>query len=261
MEDETIKKLKEERKKKLRRRLLIGTVAIVIIAVVISAYAFYEFTRDTYWKPMSTLDMPHVNWNRVNGSIVFIRKYFDEANWTTVQKMAGKEVNDKNFRVMLLVNLKSYLYDPDSCDRLETVPILYANKIGGDYVVKELVFRYDLGDDDFVASYPHYYGFKAKNLYFLDTEGNFPYSSYKLNSEWVALHQLRGINKDAKDIKECGFSWDFEIDMYDAYPHWVNHTITLTATLYYGHPTIFGWQDVHKLSTSVVIYVVPEGGE
>jgi len=159
------------------------------------------------------------------------------------------------------VELRSYSYDPYDYDMLKTVPELYAEKIGGNYVVKELVFHYNFGDDKLSTTSIIYHDFKAKNLYFLATEGNFDGYAEKISYEWWKLHQLRGINKDAKDIKECGFSWDFQIDMDDEYPHWMNHTITLSATLYYGHPTVFGWQDVHRLSTSVVIYVVPEGGE
>ncbi len=234
MGDEAIKKLREERKRKLRRRLLIGTIAIVIIAVVISAYAFYESTQDTYWKPDKVMKIPSVNWSAVNDSYIVKRTTYDQDGTQAppINKTIGNEKSDGKFRVCILTKIKSYTYDPYSCDMLKTVPEVFAEKVEGDYVVKELVFHYDFG------------GYAEKISY-----------------EWWKMHQLRGINKDANDIKECGFSWDFQIDMYDAYPHWVNHTITLTATLYYGHPTIFGWQDVHKLSISVVIYVVPEGGK
>ncbi len=262
MDDDTIKKLREERKRKVRKRFVIGISSAVIIIIIISAYAFYDSVQDTYWKPDKVMKIPSVNWNAVNDSYVVKRKYYnDEINGTIINKTIGDEKSNGKFRVCILTKIKSYVYRPGEDDILSTVPEVFAEKVGGDYVVKELVFHYDFGDGYLSTTSIMYHNFEAKNMYFLATEGNFDGYAEKISYEWWVLHQLRGINKDAKDIKECGFSWDFEIDMDDEYPHWVNHTITLTATLYYGHPTIFGWQDVHKLSASVVIYVVPEGGE
>ena len=79
-EYETIKKLKEERKKKLHRKFLIGIAAIVIIAIIISAYAFYLSIQDTYWKPEGKFSMPEVDWNTINSSYTVVRKSYNDIN-------------------------------------------------------------------------------------------------------------------------------------------------------------------------------------
>ncbi len=143
--------------------------------------------------------------------------------------------------------LKSYDADSDGTGSLWIHPYLYAERIRNTtYRIKELVFQisYEYGKNESNVILESS-KMRVKNLYF-------PYD--------INYYKIEGVNKDAEDIKDCGFTFPMQLLFFDEYPHWTNHTIIFTAILYYGHPSLFGWQDVHKLSTSVEIYIVPEGG-
>ncbi len=77
-------------------------------------------------------------------------------------------------------------------------------------------------------------------------------SSYEYN---YVLPYIRGVNKEKVNVKQDGISEKAEIEINT----WTNHTITLTATLYYGHPSLLGWTDIHELKTQVVLKIVTEG--
>ncbi len=259
--DETIKRLKYERKRRIMKRVAIAMVAIVIVGILIAAYSFYEASQDTYFRPEGTLNKPDVNWGQMNDSLIVKRVTYENISGYSINKTIGSEKSDSNFKVELREYVANYEYvpggGPERIDEIASSPLLYVEKIGNNnYEVKELIFKYKFNDYEIEALTGDY--INAKNLYFLSTEGNFDGYSDKIEYEWRELHQLRGVNKDAKDIKECGFTFEMDFLMFDDVP-FMNHTITLTATLYYGHHTIFGWQDVHSLSADVKIYVVPEG--
>ena len=263
-EDETIKNLREERRKNRIKKLITGIIIVIIIGILIGAYAFYLSIQDTYFQPEGNFKMPDVNWNTTNSTAFIKRTAYNNISGYDINITNGSEKSDGNFKVEILEYIDNYLYVPGGgalkIDELRTNPYIYAEKMGNnDYVVKELVLKYNFSDDKLETPTFVGNGFEAKNLYFLATKGNFNGYEDKLEYEWMDLHEMQGINKNAKDIKDCGFTLEFDVLMLDDVP-FMNHTITLTVTLYYGHPTLLGWQDVHELRTSVVIYVVAGGG-
>ncbi len=253
---------KQKRKIGKRGRIIVIS-SITVIAILIGAIFYVTLTSppEKYWKPDKEFTMPNVDWSSVKNNYTVKRTHYNDINGTVINQTIGSEKSNGKFRVELVVNIQDYTYRPKNFDIIGTIFYLSFTKMSGDYRVKELVFHYEFGDDKLSTNGLDYYYAATKNLYFTADEGNYHGYTYRINYEWWVLQELRGINKDAKDIKDGGFCNDFQINLFDSYPHWTNHTITMSATLYYGHPSLLGWQDVHSLSTSVVIYVVPEGGE
>jgi len=257
-------------KRKMGKKEKIAIIAtVLIIAILIGAYVAMIFMAppEKYWKPEKEFKMPAVDWSTMKSSYVVERTTYDQdgAQGPLINQTIGSEKSDGNFRVEIVVDICCYIYTPHNFDSIRTGFYVSFTKLGGDYIVKNLIFKYDPSDSDVRTSSFNYNSFTSKNLYFTADTGLYstPYHAVncKFDYEWWTLHQIRGINKDAVDIKSGGFSSIFDIYLYDEYPEWYNHTVMFTATLYYGHHTLFGWQDVHELSTSVVIYIVPEGGE
>jgi len=257
--EEWLKETGAKRKRKLRKRekwMIIG--AVLITGIIAGAYIAMVLTAPTekYWKP-NGFKMPAVDWSTVKDSYTVQRTLYDQdgQQGPLINQTIGSERSDGRFRVEIAVKVKDYCYYPNDTDGVSTVFYVSFSKLGSDYRVKELVFKYRQSDENvslMLTNDP----FFAANLYF--TWDKFDY-------EWRSLHEIRGINKDAQDIKEGGFSTDFEICLYDEYPHWSNHSVTMTAVLKYGRYVngLFGsrWEDVHTLQASVILYIVPEGGE
>ena len=274
--DEINDKIKEsgaKSKRKLGKKgRIIVISSITIIAILIGAIFYVTLTSpppEKYWKPEREFRMPVVNWSDIKNNYTVKRTHYNDINGTEINQTIGSEKSDGFFKVEIVVDICCYLYTPSDFDSIRTSFYVSFTKLGGDYIVKELVFKYEPSDSDVrTPSFDDHY-FAAKNLYFTADTGNYPTPygtvSDRMDYELWTLHQIRGINKDKKDIKEGGFSNSFQIDLFDEYPNWTNHTITFMATLYYGKYVEgwFGdsWEDVHELSTSVVIYVIPEGGE
>ena len=266
-----IKETGDKPKRKLGKKGKITVIGVVIvIGILIGAYLAVTLTasQEKYWKPEREFTMPNMEWGNISSSYVLHRK-ITQTYYLPINQTIGSEKSDGFFKVEIVMDICCYLYTPSDFDSIRTSFYVSFTKLGGDYIVKELVFKYEPSDSDVrTPSFDDHY-FAAKNLYFTADTGNYPTPygtvSDRMDYELWTLHQIRGINKDKKDIKEGGFSNSFQIDLFDEYPNWTNHTITFMATLYYGKYVEgwFGdsWEDVHELSTSVVIYVIPEGGE
>ncbi len=252
---------KRERKKLSKKGIATILGTLLVLGVLVGTYIAVAMNQDTYWKPKRVLEssIDPTTISELNNTYVFVRTSYDQKiiNYT----IASIYQNDQ-FTIIIILVVKGYAYYPNEMDELRLYSTVYgvknANK--GDYRIKELIFHYDWSDKYLDTTTILYYSLRAKNLYFLATKGEYDRWSYKIDYEWAELHQLRGINKDAEDIKEAGFGLDFQVNLYDDYPNWTNHTITLTATLVYGKPTIFGWQDVRTISTEVRIEIVNGGG-
>ncbi|AGB04773.1 hypothetical protein AciM339_0899 [Aciduliprofundum sp. MAR08-339] len=258
-------------KRKIGRRGKIAIVAtLVVIAILIGVYVALLLTApppEKYWKPQKEFTMSEVDILNLNSTYTLHRK-ITETYYLPINQTIGSEKSNGDFRVEIAVVVKDYSYYPHGADEVHTMFYLSFTKLGGDYRVKELIFKYEPSDDDVrTPSFDDHY-FAAKNLYFTADVGTYP-TPYgpvydRMDYELWTLHQIRGINKDAKDIKDGGFSNSFQISLYDSTNSGKNHSITFTAILEYGKYVQgwlgSGWQDVHRLSTSVVIYIVPEGG-
>ncbi len=252
---------RERERRKLSKKgiaTVLGT--LLVLGVLVGTYIAVAMNQDTYWKPKGTVERTNVNGLNENFVLWRTRDYYTEINETI-----GNARQNSKFTVEIAVVIQNYVYIPG--DWVDFDIILLHLKVFGirtenanGYQIKELIFKYEWSDKYLDTTTIHYYSLRAKNLYFLATKGEFDRWSYKIDYEWAELHQLRGINKDAEDIKEAGFGLEFQINLYDDYPNWTYHTVTLTATLLYGKHTIFGWQDVRIMSTEVKIEIVNGGG-
>ncbi len=265
--EEIKERIKESEGKLPKRKIgkrgkiaILGTV--IVIVILIGAYLTITLPplQEKYWKPDREFVMPNVDWNKTNSSYVLGRGLNDIDPLTQV---IGNKVSKNKFIISFIISLIRYDAHTDGTGDLWLQPYLYAEKNrSSEYRIKELEFHFSYGNDRNVSYWSiDWCKLKAKNIY-LDVTPikSGPYGPYytKLDSDWDN-QKIVGVNKDAKDIKDCGFSFPMQLSFFDKYPHWTNHTITMSATLYYGHPTLLGWQDVHELRTSVKIYVVPWG--
>jgi len=268
MNDEVEEILKESGAKSPKRKMgKKGEIAIIatvlVIAILIGAYVAMIFMAppEKYWKPEKEFKMLDVDWSIIKSSYVVERTTYDQ---DVSNRSIGQSNGNSMFLIRILEVLGSYDYDPSDYDSLWIYPYIYSEKISdSNYKIKSLEFKFDYGNDSNV-SYLSLTEDKiaAKNLYFDVTPRKY---NTKLYYEWMDNFRITGENKNGEDIKEDGFSFPMKILFFDTYPHWYNHTITFTTILEYGKYVHgwFGthWEDVHKLSASVVIYVVPEGGE
>ena len=250
-----------------------GKIAIImtvlVIVILLGAYIALTLTApppEKYWKPQREFQMPYVNWNTLNSSYVIERR-ITPTYYLPINQTIGSKKSDGNFKVEIVVKVIDYTYRPHNSDIIGTMFYVSFTKLGEDYRVKELLFKYEPSDDDVrTPSFDDYY-FAAKNLYFTADVGNYPtpYGSVsdRMDYELWTLHQIRGINKDVKNIKDGGFSNSFQISLYDdSTTSGKNHNITLHVILHYGKYVhgLFGehWEDMHTLDTYVKIYIVPE---
>ncbi len=264
-------------KRKIGKQGKIAIVmAIVMVGILIGAYLALTTPApppEKYWKPEKEFKMPTVDWSAMKSSYVVERKHYDDINGTNINQTIGSKKSDGNFEVEIVVPISHYTYVPTDFDSVVTSFYVSFTKLGGDYTVKELIFKYHMSDNYTRTPSFNYHSFAAKNLYFTADTGVYPtpYGAVgsRFDYEWWALHQVRGINKDVSNIDTGGFSSVFQIfcqaSLYDQYPHWENHTVTFTAILEYGK-YVHGWlgdhwEDVHTLDTSVKLYIVPEGGD
>ena len=267
--NDKIKESEAKPKRKLGKKgkiVIIGTVVVIVIIISAMLYTTLSAPPEKYWKPKSVFAMPDIDWNNINGSYILERTAVDNDGF---KGYIGAKDENTIFSVKIIIKISSYDYDPNDYDSLWIYPYLYAERIGNtSYRIKELVFHFSYGDDRNVSYVSmDWRKLGAKNLYFDVTPGKYkgPYGTYdnKLDSDWMNYYKIVGVNKDAEYIKDCGFTFPMQLLFFDEYPNWTNHTIIFTATLYYGkyvHGWFgSGWQDVHELSTSVVIYIVPEG--
>jgi hypothetical protein len=274
--DEIKERMKEagvKPKRKLRKRekwMIIGVVLIIVI--LLGAYIAMVLTAPTekYWKPDNNFKMPAVDWSTMKSSYVVERTTYDQDGTQSppINQTIGSKKSDGNFEVEIVVNVYCYIYTPHNFDSIRTMFYVSFTKLGGDYRVKELVFKYEPSDSD--VRTPGFYAddLAAKNLYFTAEVGNYPtpYGSVseRMDYELWTLHQIKGINKDMRDIKDGGFSKSFQIDLYDPTTSGKSHNITFHAILHYGKYVhgFFGenWEDVHTLEARVMLYIVPEGG-
>ncbi len=272
--NDKIKESGAEPKRKLGKKRKITVIgAVGIIAILIGAVLYVTLTApppEKYWKPEREFTMPNVDWGVVKNSYTVKRTTYDQdgTQGPIINQTIGSEKSDGSFKVMLVVRIKDYGYLPENPDEIHIMFYISFVKLKGDYITKEIILKYKPSDSYVrTPSFDGHY-FASKNLYFTADTGNYPTPygtvSDRMDYELWTLHQIRGINKDKRDLKEGGFSNSFQMDLFDEYPNWTAHTITFTATLYYGKYVHgwFGdsWEDVHELSASVVIYVVPEGG-
>ena len=259
-------------RRKIGKRGKIAIVAtLVVIAILIGVYVALLLTApppEKYWKPQKEFAMPEVDWNAISSRYVLQRG--NDGIIHHIGKIIGS-IKIQNFKMVFLINITNYAADTDGTGGLDLVVYLYSQKREDvNYQIKSLEFKFDYGNDSNVSYLSITWSrLAAKNLYFDVTPGKYsgPWGTYdnKLDYEWMDNFRITGVNKDGNDIKEAGFSFPMKLAFFDKYPHWYNHTITFTAILEYGKYVQgwlgSGWQDVHRLSTSVEIYIVPQGGE
>ena len=275
MNDEVEETVKESEakspKRKIGKRGKIAIIAtVIVIGIIISSYvAIITAPQEKYCKAEKEFKMPAVDWSNIKSSYVVERKHYNDINGTVINQTIGSKKSDGNFEVVIVVDIISYNYDPSAYDLVKTHFYIFFTKLSGDYTVKDLMLKYEPSDNDVCTpSFDDYY-FAAKNLYFTADVGNYPtpYGSVsdRMDYELWTVHQIRGVNKDARDIKDGGFSNSFEIELFDSTTSGKSHNITFHAILHYGKYVhgLFGehWEDMHTLDTYVKIYIVPEGGE
>ena len=270
--NDKIKESGAKPKRKLGKRGKITVIGVVgIIAILIGAVLYVTLTAppsEKFWKPQNEFTMPTEDWNKVRENYLLERGNSDV---DPLNKTIGNFIKNDKFVVYLKEDLKRYDAHNDGTGELWIRPYLYAERMEDtSYRIKELVFHFSYGDDRNVSYVSmDWRKLGAKNLYFDVAPGKYkgPYGTYdnKLDSNWMNYYRIVGVNKEGEDIKDCGFTFPMQLLFFDEYPNWTNHTITFTATLYYGKYVHgwFGseWQDMHELSTFVEIYVVPEGSE
>ncbi len=251
---------------------IIVTATLVVVGILIGSYAAITLTAQSaekYWRPQKEFSMPNVDWSTMKNSYVVERKHYNDINGTVINQTIGSKKSNEYFKVEIVVKIIDYLYRPQDYDEILTKFYVSFKKLEGDYRVKELVFKYEPSDEDVRTLSFDYSYFTAKNLYFSKDVGTYPTPyglvSNRMTYELWTLHQIRGINKDVRDIKEGGFSNVFEILLYDPTMSGKSHNITFHAILHYGRYVrgFFGsyWEDMHTLDAYVKIYIVPEGGE
>ena len=119
--------------------------------------------------------------------------------------MHNSKKSDNLFRIAIITNLSLYLYSPREFDELRGFFYVGFEKISGDYIVKELVLKYNFSDDN-LKMLPLGNDFKEKNLYFTGERGHYGLYDNKFKYEWLESHELVGINVENKEIKSGGFS-------------------------------------------------------
>ncbi len=268
------KKLSKQNRKNFSRNRKIAIIGtLVVITILIGVYIAFTVTatQEKYWKPQKEFQMPDVNWSAMKSGYILKRNVLNLSsnnNPEMINQTIGSENIDGDFKVEITVDICCYIYIPNGFDSIRTSFCISFTKLSGNYIVKDLIFKYDPSDGDVrTPSFDDYY-FAAKNLYFTADMGNYPTPygtvSDKMDYELWSLHRICGINKDEVDIKNGGFSNSFQIDLYDSTTSGENHSITLHAILHYGkyvHGLLgANWEDVHTLDANVVIYIVPEKG-
>ncbi len=206
-------------------------------------YSTLSVPPEKYFKGNGDFFPPQVDWSNISDSYALYKKDYN-SSYFQINRTIGSVNENGIFSVKIVVNI-DYL---DLVNNKILIDIYaWFDEIQEKYIVKDFIFKYKLSDGN-VGLLGTGHPFKTGNQLYYYVENM---SSYEYN---YVLPYIKGINKEKVDVKQDGISEEAEVEINS----WTNHTITLTATLYYGHPTMLGWQDVHELSTSVKIYVVSE---
>lgn len=250
---------------------IIVTATLVVVGILIGSYAAITLTAQSaekYWRPERDFTLPIIDWNWVNSSYITSRT--NTGTEYILNTTLGNKHQTNGCSIILLINIIRYMAHKDGTGYLDLNVYIYSrNERNDDYQIKSLEFKFDYGNDTNVSYLSLTWSkIASKNLYFDITPSKYsgPWGTYnnKLDYEWMNNYRITGVNKDGKNIKEAGFSFPMRLLFFDKYPYWYNHTITFTAILEYGKYVngLFGshWEDVHKLSASAIIYIVPEGG-
>jgi len=235
------------------KALLLSIVAVIVVVVLIFAY-FASQPEVKWWKPEKEMKKPEVDFSKLDDTIVFERVDRDVENLGII---GGSILSGKGYQVGLILSLRWYDYH-GGFDILIANLTVWAERVSGDYILQKLVIEYSYGENYTGVGIPPVDGFAAKNLWFDVTPNR--YGGTNLYYEWHQNHRIVGVNKDANNGDFYGVSFPIELTLEDSISENITHTITFTVTAYYGHPSLFGWSDMHELKTQVVLKIVP-GGE
>ena len=240
------------------KALLLSIVAVIVVAILIAAY-FASQPKVKWWKPEKPLEKPQIDFSKLNSTVVFLRTTKDNKS---MNLHGGAENRDAYFDVYLYSTLKGYFYDPEGYDILKANLTAYAERLSGDYILQKLVISYQYGSEkeyEYTGiSYVDTYVFRGANLWYDETYN--PHGGDNMEYLWDYEHKLVGVNKDHINAGFYGVSFALQIFLHDSLSRHLSHTIIFTVTAYYGHPSLFGWSDMHELKTQVVLKIVP-GGE
>ena len=241
--------------------LLLGIIAVIVVAILIVAY-FATQPEVKWWTPEKEMEKPDVDFEKLNDTIEFVRVKEDRG---PLDLVAGNESHSAGFHVGVVLSIKWYTYYKDDYDEMRGIFTAWVERESGDYVLQKLVIHYTYGnerEDEYTAI--HYTDpsvFEAANLSFNMARNHDPYEDdlyWNWNTQGV--YQMVGVNKDAKNAGFYGVSFPIEILLEDPLSMNLSRAITFTVTAYYGHPSLLGWTDMHKLRTQVVLKIVL-GGE
>jgi len=237
------------------RVLLIGIGAIIVIAILLGAY-FASQPKVKWWKPEKEMEKPNVDFSKLNSTIVFIRTPHDNKS---INLSAGNVSSDGRYNSGTLLSLRWYDFHGGGYDDIVANLTAYAERQSGDYILQKLVIRYDYGNDENISlDIPVIKNrIASTNLWFDATPNPTPnYLGETYYYDWLYKHVLIGVNKDRKNENFYGVSFALQINLDDSISQHINHTIIFTVTAYYGHPSFFGWSDMHELKTQVVLKIV-----
>ena len=145
--------------------------------------------------------------------------------------MRNSKKSDNLFRIAIITNLSLYLYSPRESDELRGFFYVGFEKISGDYIVKELVLKYNFSDDN-LKMLPLGNDFKEKNLYFTGERGHYGLYDNKFGYEWLESHELVGINVENKEIKSGEFS-----DIFNRFVSYISK-LGESHNHIHGHPLL-----------------------
>ncbi len=245
------------------KALLLGIVAVIIVVILIAAY-FASQPKVKWWTPEKVLrkeEVKEIN----NPSINIVRENRNESYVEPLNISGGNFSSNTNFKVGALLYLQYYTFYKGDYDEVRANLTAWAERVSGDYILQKLVISYQYGsekEDEYTGiSYVDTYVFRGANLWYDRSPSTYPNSHDTMMwDEWKYGHKLVGVNKDKKDADFYGVSFPIEIKLFDSLSLNLTHTIIFTVTAYYGHPTFWGWSDMHELKTQVVLKIVP-GGE
>ena len=242
---------------KRMKALLMGIIAVVVVMILIAAY-FASQPDVKWWTPEKEMEKPDVDFAKLNSTLVFIRTPQDNKS---MNLSAGNVSRNDNFEIYSYLVLRDYVILSDFSTLAGNLTA-YAERLSGDYILQKLVISYQYGSEkeyEYTGiSYVDTYVFRGANLWYDETYN--PHGGDNMEYLWDYEHKLVGVNKDHINAGFYGVSFALQIFLHDSLSRHLSHTIIFTVTAYYGHPSLFGWSDMHELKTQVVLKIVP-GGE
>jgi len=262
-----------------RKKLFVGVLVLFIISLLLfvywySGYIAYMERKKYHWilpKTMGgTIEIkprPYIQLDKLE-STVFVERENMTENFEVLIN-AGNYTSDSTYGLYILTTKILYDYYPDESicfiipsttffeqkNNLEYIPkylnltirIYYLLKnnttevcdIGGMFGTNSVTFYYIRSGEIYYFKYGCRYdsGINYLCAYNLDLKQPFIYGFY---SRWYGTNYI------------SSEPYDFEN---------MSYLIIINTELCYGKHGIFGWYDLHTLSTSCAIYLISKGGE